>query len=119
MSRAEDVKCRGSPAERGFGFSIKGDLGTKAFKPRMQEGMEERVPGARSLRPTPSASLRAPRTPEAQFRSLWIKRVADAIFRPLLKGAGDVATAGDARKYASGLARVGKGGARTLYKSSS
>ncbi|KAB1260012.1 hypothetical protein Cadr_000025309 [Camelus dromedarius] len=49
--------------------------------PEMQEEGEwwDQVPGLRSPQPPPSAALPTPRTPDAKFRSHWIKRVADAI----------------------------------------
>ena len=76
MTLAEEVKSWGSRPEPGV--LAKRDLGSKALRPRVQEGVKKRVPNARGSQPH-SAALPTPRTPEAQFRSLWISRVADAI----------------------------------------
>lgn len=65
--------------------------------------------------------LPAPRTPDAQFRSIRISLVADAIFRPGLKGAGDVAgragAAGKAEGRELSRERAGSGrGQGAVYK---
>lgn len=115
MSRAEGVKSWRSWLSAGS--PSKGISALRLSSPRCRRKWR-RGPQAHGAHSPLSEALPALRTPEAQFRSLWMKRVADAIFRPLLKDAGDVATAGDARKCTFGLARVGGGGAKESYKDS-
>lgn len=70
--------------------AYKGNLGTTGLSPRGAGGgvSNGSVSGAHGAHgPTlPSAALPAPRTPDAQFRSRWMKRVADAIFQPCAEG---------------------------------
>lgn len=78
MILAEEVKSWGSRSESGV--LAKRGPGTKVLISQVQEGVKKWVPRARSSQPH-SAPLPALRTPEAQFRSFWMKRVADAILR--------------------------------------